>query len=164
MSARIPHSFRNLIMSIYEAVQSGVRRIAIASVLLAMAACGGDRQAPDASSGAQPTTPGVATPDPGGSIITVDMVTDGEGNYFEPADFSVRRGDVVRFVLRSGVHNARFVPDSNPGRNRLPPETSYLQLPGQTYDIKIDVDPGTYYYHCDPHALLGMIGHLTVTP
>ena len=37
-----------------------------------------------------------------------------------------------------------------------------MQLPGQTYDVKVTWAPGTYYYQCDPHALLGMKGHLKV--
>lgn len=144
------------------------RSLVLLGAALAIAACGGagdtatDRTT--ATTATTSTTPGVETPEPGGSITTVEMVTDGDGNYFEPADFTVRRGDVVRFTLRSGVHNARFVPDSNAGKSRLPAETPYLQLPAQTYDIKIDAEPGTYYYHCDPHALLGMIGHMTVAP
>jgi plastocyanin len=37
-----------------------------------------------------------------------------------------------------------------------------LQAPGQTEDVKVIWDPGTYYFQCDPHVLLGMIGHLVV--
>jgi plastocyanin len=38
-----------------------------------------------------------------------------------------------------------------------------LQLPGQTHDVLVDLPAGkSYYFHCDPHALLGMIGQLTV--
>ena len=31
-----------------------------------------------------------------------------------------------------------------------------------TYDIAVDFKPGHYYFQCDPHALLGMIGRLEV--
>jgi plastocyanin len=37
-----------------------------------------------------------------------------------------------------------------------------LQLPGQTYDIAVDFPEGRYYFQCDPHALLGMFGHVKV--
>ena len=118
--------------------------------------------APQASTAA---TPGVATPDAGGRIITVEMETQPDGsNLYEPAKVEAKRGDVIRYMLVTGVHNANFVADSNPGKQGLPPATPLLQLPGQTYDVKVDLAPGTYYFHCDPHALLGMIGHLTVTP
>ena len=131
---------------------------------LLLAACStGDKGSASAATPAASKTPGVETPAPGGKIVVVDMVTDADGNYFSPADFTVKRGDVIRFTLKSGVHNASFAHDKNPGITGLPESTPFLQLPGQTYDVKIDLAPGTYYYHCDPHALLGMVGHITVT-
>ena len=38
----------------------------------------------------------------------------------------------------------------------------YLQLPGQTVDVRVTFGPGRYYFQCDPHALLGMVGELEV--
>jgi plastocyanin len=91
------------------------------------------------------------------------MVTDEQGNNrFRPADFEVHRGDVVRFKLVSGVHNAHFVADSNRFAENLPPASPMLQLPGQTWDLKVTMPPGRYYYQCDPHALLGMVGRMEV--
>jgi plastocyanin len=40
--------------------------------------------------------------------------------------------------------------------------SEFLQLPGQTYEYVVSLAPGKYYFQCDPHALLGMIGHLEV--
>jgi plastocyanin len=37
-----------------------------------------------------------------------------------------------------------------------------LQLPGQTVDIPVTFEKGKYYFQCDPHAALGMRGHLEV--
>jgi plastocyanin len=37
-----------------------------------------------------------------------------------------------------------------------------LQLPGQTYDVLVRMPAGSYYFQCDPHAALGMRGHLIV--
>lgn len=103
------------------------------------------------------------TPDAGGSIIEVRMLTDEEGNNrFDPADFDAKKGDVIRFTLVNGVHNASFLPDSNPGKTGLPPAGPLLQLPQQTYDVKVTWDPGTHYFQCDPHALIGMMGHVRV--
>jgi plastocyanin len=39
-----------------------------------------------------------------------------------------------------------------------------LQLPGQTFDLPVNLEPGTYYFQCDAHAALGMKGHVTVKP
>lgn len=142
-------------------------------VLFALLACGGAEKAADSTaagaSGAATAAPSTAptgdqTPDPGGSIIKVEMETDDAGNNkFEPATVSAKKGDVVRFTLKVGVHNVHFLPDSNPGAVGLPAAPSdLLQLPGQTYDVKVTFGPGVYYFQCDPHALLGMIGHLEV--
>lgn len=132
-------------------------------------ACGGgadkgsDSAASPAASGAAPGASGAQTPDPGGKVITVEMVTDAEGNnVFMPHDFEAHRGDVIRYTLVQGVHNAHFLPDSNPGVQGLPPAGPLLQLPGQTYDVKVTWGPGKYFYQCDPHALLGMVGRIEV--
>lgn len=125
---------------------------------------GGDSAAtPATSGGAQGGASGAQTPDPGGKVITVEMVTDEQGNNkFVPANFEVHRGDVIRYTLVQGVHNAHFLPDSNPGVQGLPEMGPLLQMPGQTYDVKVTWGPGKYYYQCDPHALLGMVGHIEV--
>ena len=40
--------------------------------------------------------------------------------------------------------------------------SDFLQLPGQTWDLAVKMPAGTYYFQCDPHAALGMKGHLIV--
>lgn len=138
-----------------------------ATVLLA--ACGGEKKAtpsetPTAAAPAAATAPsGPLTPDPGGKIITVELISDGAGNYFKPAEINAKRGDVVRFTLKVGVHNVHFLADSNAGRSGYPQTASdFLQLPGQTYDVAVKFPAGTYYFQCDPHVALGMKGHLIV--
>jgi plastocyanin len=132
--------------------------------VLTLAACGGDAEQTDRSAkGAGPQTGTDLTPDAGRAVIEVEMLTDDNGdNVFRPADFDVQRGDVVRFVLVNGVHNAHFVADSAPGVQGLPAAGPLLQLPGQTWDVKVNWQPGRYFYQCDPHALIGMVGHMTV--
>jgi len=118
------------------------------------------------SAGAPASASGPAqlTPDAGGKVITVEMITDGNGSYFKPADFAARKGDVIRYTLGAGVHNVHFLPDSNAVKDGLPPASDMLQLPGQTHDVKVSFAPGTYYFQCDPHAALGMKGHVQVAP
>lgn len=145
-----------------------LRTIAVGAAF-AVAACGGDRQDANdtTTAGASPAAAasGNATPDAGGKVILVEMETDAAGlNKFEPAVVEAKRGDVIRYTLISGVHNAHFLADSNPGKTGLPTAGPLLQLPHQTYDVKVSWDPGRYYFQCDPHALLGMIGHVTVVP
>jgi plastocyanin len=133
--------------------------------LLACDGSGSEREptGSDAATSTAAPAPATSSVPLTGNVIEVKMVTDDKGNYFEPADFEARRGDVVRFVLVSGVHNVSFPAAENLGKGDLPPPSDYLQLPGQTYDLVIDMAPGDYFYQCDPHAALGMVGTITVT-
>jgi plastocyanin len=139
----------------------------LAAMLSFAAACGGGEKpaasqaAPQASS-AQASA-GPLAPAPGGKVIEVVMNTDGEGNYFKPSEVHANRGDVLRFTLKVGVHNLHFVADSNVGKGGYPQAASdFLQLPGQTYDVAVNMPAGSYYFQCDPHAALGMKGRLIV--
>jgi plastocyanin len=139
------------------------------AVVAALAACGGEaKEESDATEQAVPAAApapapgGEVAPGPGGKVIEISMNTDDKGNYFEPKEVEARPGDVLRFVLKSGVHNVHFVADSNPGKQGLPPASEMLQLPGQTYDFAVPAAEGDYYFQCDPHALLGMVGKLEV--
>jgi plastocyanin len=96
-----------------------------------------------------------------GDVITVEMHGVG-GQWFEPSEFTAKPGDVVRFVLVSGVHNASWPSDRNPAGVKLPESTPYLQAPGQTHDVVGDLPSGEYGFVCDPHIPLGMVGTMTV--
>ena len=95
-------------------------------------------------------------------MIVVTLTSNEKGNFFEPAEVEAHSGDVVRFKLNVGVHNIHFLPDSNTVKTGLPPASDMLQLPGQTYDVLVNFPKGKYYFQCDPHAALGMKGHLEV--
>jgi plastocyanin len=139
-----------------------------------LAACGGgDKPAANTdtdttAAAAAPATPAPApAPAPAtGNVVEVRMVTsaDGATGTFEPANVTVKKGDTVRFITDGKtVHNASFKPVENPGKSNLPAETGpYLTTPNQTYDVVINMDPGTYNYVCDPHAAMGMKGTVTV--
>ena len=97
-----------------------------------------------------------------GKTIVVGLYSDSSGNYFKPNEIEATKGDIIRFTLKVGVHNVNFLPDSNSGKSGLPPVSPMLQLPDQTYDFPVTLASGRYFFQCDPHALLGMKGHLTV--
>lgn len=97
-----------------------------------------------------------------GGVVEVKMVTDGRGSYFEPAEITVQRGDVVRFVLSSGIHNVSFPADKNASAAGLPTPSAFLQLPGEVYEVPVDFAPGSYTFQCDPHIAMGMVGKLVV--
>ena len=148
------------------------RMIHLLVLLTAFVACGGKegeeheegeegRERPSASQAAVPGGP--LQPAPGGKVITVEMLTDDLGNnIFRPNDIDANEGDVLRFTLVAGVHNAHFVADSNRFASNLPKASDLLQAPGQTYDVLLNWEEGRYYFQCDPHALLGMVGHVTI--
>ncbi len=135
--------------------------LALTTMLVLTLACGGER-ASDGSPGEEPAAASPEAPKADGDVIEVRLITDEQGNRFEPAQIEAEQGDIIRLVLVSGVHNLNFLPDSNPGATGLPPATDMLQLPGQTLDVPVTMKPGHYYFQCDPHALLGMVGHLEV--
>src|SRR5262249_30877998 len=117
--------------------------------------------APSASASAFSASP--LAPDPGGKVVTVELYSDAVGNYFKPTDVHAKPGDVIRYTLKVGVHNVHFLADSNAGRSNYPQSPSdMLQLPGQTLDLAVKMPAGNYYFQCDPHAALGMKGHLIV--
>lgn len=142
----------------------------VASITLA--ACGGKETAATSNdtsaastasaSTASPSTSSAPAATPTGKVIVVELNSDANGNYFKPNEIEAHRGDVIRYTLKSGVHNVDFLPDSNPGKTGLPKASDMLQLPNQTLDIPVDFKEGTYYFQCDPHAPLGMKGHLKV--
>lgn len=136
-------------------------RFALSSLLMLTLACGGER-GPDETPEAEPAVGTPAAAAAAADVIEIKLITDEQGNRFEPAEIEAEQGDILRLVLVSGVHNMNFLPDSNPGASGLPPASDMLQLPGQTLDIPVTMKPGHYFFQCDPHALLGMVGHLEV--
>lgn len=146
---------------------NSMRRLWLAgSACLVLAACGGEKKEEAAEHAAQPSAATAGgdeiKPAPGGKVREVELYTNEKGNYFEPKEISARPGDVIEFELKSGVHNINFLADSNPGKAGLPRPSDMLQLPDQKYYLYVDMATGKYYFQCDPHALLGMIGYLTV--
>ena len=141
-------------------VRPKLKSIAALGVFALVVACTEKAQTP-ASSG-QSTPGGKATLCATCKVLTVQMTTSEAGNFFTPSAIDANEGDVIRFTLVTGVHNVNFLPDSNPGKQGLPPATDLLQLPGQTKDIELTFGKGTFYFQCDPHAALGMVAKVTV--
>lgn len=140
-----------------------IRLFVSAIAALSLAACSsGEKkeggEAEEQKTPEQQAQGGAAT----GDTILIEAWTDGTGNYFKPNKIEAKKGDVLRYVLKAGVHNVHFLPDSNTIKTGLPPASELLQLPGQTYDLVVNMQEGHYYFQCDPHAALGMKGTLEV--
>jgi plastocyanin len=131
---------------------------------LLLSACGGDHDEPSAAGeeGGKAAAANAPAVKPTGKSIDIKMITDSRGERYDPVEVTIVRGDSLRFLLESGVHNVNFLAAKNPPGAKLPPMSEYLQLPGQKLSYLIDFPEGRYYYQCDIHVLLGMIGHVNV--
>lgn len=137
-----------------------------------LAACGGETASQAATDSAQvqgagapaveAAAPAAAAPVAGGEVIEIKMSMAGSKAVFEPAEVTAKQGDVLRFVNVDNVHNVSFPADKNANAAGLPAASPFLTTPGQTYDVTVDMQPGTYTFQCDPHVAMGMVGTLTV--
>jgi len=132
------------------------------TTIVLLAACGGEKKEEAAPAEASPASNADIKPAKDGKVIEVELYSNETGNFFKPNEITANAGDVIKFELKSGVHNVNFFADSNPGRSGLPKASDMLQLPDQEYRVYVGWAPGKYYFQCDPHALLGMKGHVTV--
>jgi plastocyanin len=169
--------------------------IAVAVGVITLGACAGGEKKPadtthvavDTSSTATMTASNSsATPAPAGGAVafapitgatkTVNMVGDAKGYRFEPANFTIKQGDGVKFVVVSmGPHNVAFDPatipadqkaqlDANMGTDKMGELSSNMKMnPGDAITISFaKIKPGQYPYHCVPHLALNMKGVITV--
>ncbi len=156
-------------MSIFK--RSFFVRVPVFGMLVFAAACGGaDAPAAEGTAGtaAAAETPTVETTGTAaqGNVIEVKMIStnNGASGVFEPAELTVKKGDIVRFVTDGGsAHNVSFPASENAGATNLPPATAYIMAAGTSVDVTVTMDPGSYTYQCDPHAMMGMKGTLIVT-
>jgi plastocyanin len=164
-----------------------IRKLPILGLLALAAACGGGdntetadtttTDAPAASgtptvtttapAAPAPTAGAPVTPDAGGQVHEVKMVTtqNGASGEFQPKTLTVKKGDVIRWTMADGsaVHNVSFtMAQGNPAGFTPPADSPMVQQAGLTYEVKVDWAPGTYNYVCVPHAMMGMTGSVTV--
>ena len=110
-----------------------------------------------------------------GTTHEVKMIGDEKGYRFEPANFTVKQGDAVKFTMVSGgPHNVAFDPAAIPAAGKaqldanIPNKAGELSSemllnPNQAVTISFaGVAPGAYNYHCTPHLAMNMKGVITV--
>jgi len=149
-----------------------MKLIAIVLVPL-LFACGGDK---GGSAGA-PATQAAAPAVPAAPVHDVHMVLVNKKYRFEPANITIKAGDVVRWINTSGgPHNVAFKKDRIPAGARdvlnaamkqrvLDLAGPYLKDPEASYSVSFAGAPaGTYAYACLPHEPMGMVATLTVKP
>lgn len=150
-----------------------MRAITAVACTLALMACGGKDKPADqaAAPAAEPTMAPAAT----GATHEVQMEFDGKVASFVPAELTIKSGDLVKWIVKSGPpHNVGFHGDSIPAGagdvlNKAMAETmAPLVGPmkvgmGESYDISFAGAPaGSYRYFCTPHIAFGMHGTLIV--
>jgi len=147
--------------------------ITVAGVALALVACGGkggDQPAADTTASFQPAAPAAT-----GATHEVAMDFDGKVGTFTPTELTIKSGDVVNFVVKSGPpHNVAFVPDSIPAgaaalmnlrmTETMAPLVGPMKIGiGESYSISFEGAPaGEYRYFCTPHVPFGMHGKIIV--
>lgn len=175
----------------------GIALLACATIL---GACGGEKPAADTSAAATgastpvtttpstdsaaaaaTATPGAATTGavtlapPTGKTVEVKMIGDATGYKFDPANFTIKQGDAVKFIMVSGApHNVAFLNvtdpavktqlDANmPGQKLGELSGPMLMQPNEAYTISFaKIASGKYDYICTPHAAMNMKGIITV--
>ena len=145
----------------------------VAGMALALAACGG--KSGEAKPADQAAAPAAVAPAPAGESHEVDMDFDGKKAMFTPAALTIKTGDVVKFVVKSGPpHNVSFHADSIPAgaaevlgkamTETMAPLAGPMKVGiGESYEISFAGAPaGEYHYFCTPHVPFGMHGTITV--
>lgn len=108
-----------------------------------------------------------------GKTVEVKMIGDGTTYKFEPAEIEVKQGDGVKFIMVSGgPHNVAFIDTPAAAQAQLsanmPNQMKELTSPmmmtaNETYTVSFgNIPKGTYNFHCEPHAAMGMKGAIKV--
>jgi len=100
-------------------------------------------------------------PDPN-AANTVQVLSDGSGNRFQPASITVFVGDTVNWFWMDDSTDHNIIPDDG---NLPPPSGAPSHYPSfLSFEF---MSPGTYHYHCAIHGGpggVGMSGTVTVLP
>ena len=113
--------------------------------LLALAACASDTETGD---------------DADASYDHIITTEDGSMD-FTPEDLTISVGDVVRFEM-TATHNAIEVSQETYDNRGISALDGGFEVDfGETKDITFD-EAGAFYYVCQPHVSMDMIGTITV--
>lgn len=104
---------------------------------------------------------------PSGSFDTDTLTVEIKGTdtdaRFEPAVVNINPGDVIRFVVREGLHTVTAYHPDNRRPLRMPESAkafdSGLLKQDDTWALQI-ADAGVYDYFCLPHERMGHAGRI----
>ncbi|MDH4131912.1 MAG: plastocyanin/azurin family copper-binding protein [Gemmatimonadota bacterium] len=146
----------------------------VVGVAATLVGCGKGGEQQQAEQQAAPAAE-AAAPAMTGATHEVAMEFDGKVGSFVPAELTIKAGDVVKFVVKSGPpHNVAFWSDSIPAgaadvlnstmKETMAPLTGPLKVGmGEAYEMSFAGAPaGEYKYFCTPHLTFGMKAKITV--
>jgi plastocyanin len=95
------------------------------------------------------------------NVFSATWVVTSPGNTFSPASLTIKFGDNVNFSIASW-HNAVEVSQAVWSANENSPEVGFMVPYGGGIATPQQLQVGTHYYVCTPHAALGMKGVIIV--
>ena len=99
----------------------------------------------------------------GADTVTVNVLGTSMDSKFEPAVVNVAPGDVIKFVVKEGVHTVTAYHPDNRRDLAIPPGAesfdSGILSAGSEWYLTITHE-GEYNYFCMPHERLGHIGKI----
>lgn len=125
------------------------RAIAGTAVLgLVLAAC-------SSSSSTAPPAPASSAP-PAATSAAPSSATLTQDNFsFTPAKLTVKSGSTITLTDANSATSHNFTIDGQ--------GVNVTNAPGQSQDVTLNLQPGTYPFYCSFHVSQGMKGTLTVT-
>lgn len=88
-------------------------------------------------------------------------------NFFTPAVVTIQAGDTITFTnagstqTSPGFHNVDF--DDSVPNGSVPSGFVASSATTQPWTVTVKFDePGTYFFFCEPHKAVGMVGRITV--
>ena len=95
--------------------------------------------------------------------LTVQILGMQEDSRFEPAELHIKTGDVIRFIVKEGLHTVTAYHPDNRRPLRIPEnadsfDSGPLQA-GDHWHLKIQLS-GEYNYFCLPHERFGHTGKI----
>ena len=78
---------------------------------------------------------------------------------FDPAEFTIRAGETVRWEWQASNHNVAI--ESQPSGSDWSGHADQLYGAGHVYEYTFETT-GAYEYFCEPHENFGMVGSFTV--
>lgn len=122
------------------------------------------------------TTEDTTTPEPAGAVTSTVTVGGDEdtteettsettvttvGNTFSPSELTISAGDSVTFDLGASHNVVEVSKETYEAQGKTALEGGFSVDFGGNETVTFD-EAGTYYYVCEPHAGMGMVGMITV--